>query len=179
VPLCRLFPPRSKLGPLCLAASPITCSPRLFTCTSLVRLPPRLPPIQPPSHRPPVGSCSLLCGDKSLDEPGNRGPNSPFFPLFQDFCFLRSYVYRMSFRHTYPEMKRKSDEWKTVMGGIFLFLGFTGLVVWWQRIYVYPQAPRTFEDDWQAKQLQRILDMRINPIQGISSKWDYEKGQWK
>uniref|UniRef100_A0A3P8TQE4 Cytochrome c oxidase subunit 4 n=1 Tax=Amphiprion percula TaxID=161767 RepID=A0A3P8TQE4_AMPPE len=88
-------------------------------------------------------------------------------------------LYRLTFRHTYPEMKRPSDEWKTVVGGIFLFLGFTGLVVWWQRLYVYPQRPRTFDDDWQAKQLQRILDMRINPIEGISSKWDYEKGQWK
>lgn len=39
------------------------------------------------------------------------------------------------FHQTYPEMKQKTSEWKTVLGGIFFFLGFTGLVVWWQRIY--------------------------------------------
>ncbi|XP_041801337.1 cytochrome c oxidase subunit 4 isoform 2, mitochondrial [Chelmon rostratus] len=88
-------------------------------------------------------------------------------------------LYRLMFHQTYPEMNQMSAEWKTVMGGIFLFLGFTGLVVWWQRVYVYPTRPRTFDDEWQAKQLKRMLDMRVNPIQGISSKWDYEKGQWK
>lgn len=44
---------------------------------------------------------------------------------------------------------------------------------------VYPERPRTFDDEWQAKQVKRMLDMRVNPVQGFSSKWDYEKGQWK
>ncbi|KAM6930148.1 cytochrome c oxidase subunit 4 isoform 2, mitochondrial [Lycodopsis pacificus] len=88
-------------------------------------------------------------------------------------------LYRLMFNQTYPEMKQPRSEWKTVIGGIFIFMGFTGLVVWWQRVYVYPPRPRTFDDEWQAKQLQRILDMRMNPIEGFSSKWDYEKGQWK
>lgn len=39
------------------------------------------------------------------------------------------------FHQTYPEMKQQTDEWKTVIGGIFIFLGFTGLVIWWQRAY--------------------------------------------
>ncbi|KAM7404230.1 hypothetical protein PAMP_011597 [Pampus punctatissimus] len=88
-------------------------------------------------------------------------------------------LYRLMFRQTYPEMKQPSAEWKTVLGGFFFFLGFTGLVVLWQSIYVYPQAPRTFDPEWKAKELKRMLDMRINPIQGLSTKWDYEKGQWK
>ncbi|KAM9751810.1 cytochrome c oxidase subunit 4 isoform 2, mitochondrial [Menidia menidia] len=88
-------------------------------------------------------------------------------------------LYRLRFCQTYPEMKRNTSEWKTVLGGIFFFLGFTGLVVWWQRVYVYPPRPRTLEDDWQAKQLKRMLDMRVNPIEGFSAKWDYERGQWK
>lgn len=88
-------------------------------------------------------------------------------------------LYRLMFNQTYAEMKRPSDEWKTVLGGVFIFLGFTGLVVWWQAHYVYPTRPKTFDDDWQSKQLQRMLDMRINPIEGFAAKWDYEKGQWK
>ncbi|XP_061592863.1 cytochrome c oxidase subunit 4 isoform 2, mitochondrial [Cololabis saira] len=88
-------------------------------------------------------------------------------------------LYRLSFHQTYAEMKQKRHEWKTVMGGIFFFIGFTGLVVWWQRVYVYPPRPRTLRGDWQEKQIQRMLDMRINPIEGFSAQWDYEKKQWK
>ncbi|KAJ8016521.1 hypothetical protein DPEC_G00008110 [Dallia pectoralis] len=88
-------------------------------------------------------------------------------------------LYRLKFNHTYPEMKKPSAEWKTVVGGMFIFFGITGLVVFWQSLYVYPAQPPTFGEDWQAKQLQRMLDMRINPIEGFSAKWDYEKKQWK
>ncbi|XP_022618621.1 cytochrome c oxidase subunit 4 isoform 2, mitochondrial-like [Seriola dumerili] len=88
-------------------------------------------------------------------------------------------LYRLAFRHTFPEIKKPSAEWKTVLGGIFIFLGFTGLVVWWQKVYVYPKTPRTFDEDWQAKQLKRMLDMRVNPVEGFAAKWDYEKKQWK
>ncbi|XP_029010944.1 cytochrome c oxidase subunit 4 isoform 2, mitochondrial [Betta splendens] len=88
-------------------------------------------------------------------------------------------LYRIKFCQTYSEMGRKSHEWKTVLGTAFFFLGLTGLLFWWQVLYVYPPHPRSFEPDWQARQLQRMLDMRMNPIEGLASKWDYEKGQWK
>ncbi|XP_029468846.1 cytochrome c oxidase subunit 4 isoform 1, mitochondrial isoform X2 [Rhinatrema bivittatum] len=88
-------------------------------------------------------------------------------------------LYRIKFDKSFAEMNRPSHEWKTVLGGIFLFFGFTGLIVWWQRVYVYPPLPHTLAEDWKAMQTQRMLEMRVGPIQGFSSKWDYEKKEWK
>ncbi|KAK7118545.1 hypothetical protein R3I94_022136 [Phoxinus phoxinus] len=88
-------------------------------------------------------------------------------------------IYRLTHELSFPEMNKGSKEWMTVLGGIFYFLGFTALLVWWQRVYVYGDVPHTFSQEWVEKQTQMMIDMRVNPIQGFSNKWDYEKKQWK
>ncbi|XP_007932715.1 cytochrome c oxidase subunit 4 isoform 2, mitochondrial [Orycteropus afer afer] len=86
-------------------------------------------------------------------------------------------LYRLQFHETFAEMNRRSNEWKTVMGGVFFFFGFTALLIWWQR--VYGEWPITLRDEWKAQQLQRILDMKGNPVQGLAARWDYDKEEWK
>lgn len=45
---------------------------------------------------------------------------------------------------------------------------------------VYPkELPDSFKLENRQAQLQRMIDMRVNPIDGLGSKWDYEKGDWK
>lgn len=44
---------------------------------------------------------------------------------------------------------------------------------------VYDPIPDTFSEKKLQAQLKRMIDLRVNPVQGIASKWDYEKGDWK
>lgn len=44
---------------------------------------------------------------------------------------------------------------------------------------VYKDLPASFTEESKKAQLKRMIDLRVNPIEGISSKYDYEKGEWK
>jgi cytochrome c oxidase subunit 4 len=44
---------------------------------------------------------------------------------------------------------------------------------------VYKDIPSSFSEESKKAQLKRMIDLRVNPIEGISSNYDYEKGEWK
>ncbi|CAO2606642.1 Cytochrome c oxidase subunit 4 isoform 1, mitochondrial [Lemmus lemmus] len=76
-------------------------------------------------------------------------------------------------------MNRGANEWKTVVGLAMSFIGFTALILIWEKHYVYSPIPHTFDGDWVAMQTKWMLDIKANPIQGFSAKWDYDKNEWK
>ncbi|KAB0402017.1 hypothetical protein E2I00_010545 [Balaenoptera physalus] len=57
-------------------------------------------------------------------------------------------LYRLKFKESFAEMNRSTNEWKTVVGAAMFFLGFTALILIWEKLYVYGPVPHTFEDEW-------------------------------
>jgi len=88
-------------------------------------------------------------------------------------------LYRASFGQTFAEIKAPTGEWKSVVG--FSLVGVS-LAIWifiWMKKFVYAPLPETFEPERQQAQLQRMLNMQMGIVEGVSSKYDYEKGKWK
>lgn len=44
-------------------------------------------------------------------------------------------VYRMKFNESFAEMNRSTNEWKTVVGASLFFVGFTALILIWEKYY--------------------------------------------
>ncbi|XP_069469785.1 cytochrome c oxidase subunit 4 isoform 1, mitochondrial-like isoform X2 [Ambystoma mexicanum] len=88
-------------------------------------------------------------------------------------------LYRIRFDRSYEEMKKGSQEWKTIVGGIFYSISLAAFFLLYTRKFLHIPLPHTFSEDWIAMQTKRILDMRMDPVAGFSSHWDYEKNEWK
>jgi len=89
-------------------------------------------------------------------------------------------LYRHSFCQTIAEYKEPTSDWKKVVGIALVFISFGIWGVVWLKMYVYPPLPTTLTDEeWRKNQIKRMIDMRINPIDGFSSKYDYDNNKWK
>ncbi|CAG7734469.1 unnamed protein product [Allacma fusca] len=88
-------------------------------------------------------------------------------------------LYRASFCQTFSEMRAPTGRWKSTIG---CAIGFMTLGWWmyvWAKVYVYPPVPQSFSEENRQAQLQRMIDLRIDQVDGLSSKWDYENNRWK
>jgi len=89
-------------------------------------------------------------------------------------------LYRHSFCQTICELHAPTGEWKKVVGISLFFISFAVWGVIWLKMFVYDLQPTTITNEEHVKaQVKRMIDMRVNPIQGFSSKYDYEKNEWK
>ncbi|CAH1392693.1 unnamed protein product [Nezara viridula] len=89
-------------------------------------------------------------------------------------------LYRASFCQTFAEMNAPTGEWKSIVG---LALCFGSLALWaymGMKLFVYnPSLPDSFKEENRQAQLKRILAFKMNPVDGLSSKYDYENNKWK
>lgn len=88
-------------------------------------------------------------------------------------------LYRASFAQTFTEMKAPTGEWKSVVGVSLVIASLSVWIYMAMKTYVYFPMPETFDPERQKLQLERMIALKGNPIQGASSQWDYEKNDWK
>ncbi|KAK4021030.1 hypothetical protein OUZ56_002963 [Daphnia magna] len=88
-------------------------------------------------------------------------------------------LYRASFCQTFAEIKAPTGEWKSVVGFALIGCSIACWIYIWMKQYVYAPLPVTFSPERQQAQLERMINMQIAPIEGLASKYDYEKGRWK
>ena len=76
-------------------------------------------------------------------------------------------------------MLRHPGQWKAQLGYTLIFLTIS-LWMWiWLKLYVYKPPPDSFTKEGLIKRQRFDIAIRKDPVQGIASKWDYEKDQWK
>ncbi|CAD6997728.1 cytochrome c oxidase subunit 4 isoform 1, mitochondrial [Ceratitis capitata] len=88
-------------------------------------------------------------------------------------------LYRASFCQTFAEIQAPTGEWKQHLG---MGLIFTSLAIWiaiLMNLFVYDELPVTFDEEHQKAQLRRMIDLEVNPVTGLTSKWDHENKKWK
>jgi len=88
-------------------------------------------------------------------------------------------LYRASFRLTYAEMGAPTGEWKSILAGTLFGISLSGLFMIYLKTMVYPPKPITITEEWMHANLERMIKQGQGPIEGVSSKWDYENNCWK
>jgi len=88
-------------------------------------------------------------------------------------------LYRHSFAQTFAEMEAPTGEWKfylaVVLAGVAAAFG-VGIFL---RTCIYDPYPESFSIESKEAQLMRMIDLRMNPIEGLASHYDYENKRWK
>nr|ATA58411.1 mitochondrial cytochrome C oxidase subunit IV [Eulimnogammarus verrucosus] len=88
-------------------------------------------------------------------------------------------LYRASFCQTFSEMYAPTGEWKVYWASILLSISGACWIYMTMKTFVLPPVPETFSPEYQQGQLRNMIELQVNPIDGLASKYDYEKGQWK
>ncbi|XP_077283336.1 cytochrome c oxidase subunit 4 isoform 1, mitochondrial-like [Arctopsyche grandis] len=88
-------------------------------------------------------------------------------------------LYRASFCQTFAEFNAPDSDWKHSLGWAIFFCSLSLWIYMGMKMFVLGPLPETFDDAHQKAQLKRMLDIKVDPVDGLSSKWDYENKRWK
>merc|ERR1712062_523389 len=89
-------------------------------------------------------------------------------------------LYRASFCQTLAEVEAPTGEGKSILGCVLVAVSVGIWGYFWMKSVVYGALPDTItSDEKQKAQIDRMIAIRSNPVEGIASNYDYEKGKWK
>lgn len=89
-------------------------------------------------------------------------------------------LYRYSFCQTFKEMEAPTAHVRRIVGYTLMFLSVPLFAYAAAKAYLFPPLPDSMSDQSKKQVVRWYIDSRADPMDGgISSKWDYEKQQWK
>merc|ERR1712156_1194472 len=103
------------------------------------------------------------------------GENTPEALALED----KKAIYRDNFCQTFSEIRAPTGEWKVMLTGVLSAIAISGVMLVLFKKYVLPPLPASINESWQHKQLEQYVIRMQGQVDGVASKWDYEKNQWK
>ncbi|XP_048484332.1 cytochrome c oxidase subunit 4 isoform 1, mitochondrial isoform X3 [Plutella xylostella] len=94
-------------------------------------------------------------------------------------CEEKKALYRASFCQTFAEFQAPTGSWKFVTGWVLLMTSFGFWALMFYHHFVNEPLPESYSEASRKAQLRRMLELHVNPIDGLSSHWDHDKDQWK
>jgi len=88
-------------------------------------------------------------------------------------------LYRYNFRQTFSEILAPTGEWKAILAAVLTTMGISLWIYAFMKKCVYGPMPASTTEEAKQAQLERMIALRVNPISGVASKWDYENNRWK
>merc|ERR1712059_136044 len=71
---------------------------------------------------------------------------------------------------------KENGEWKKVLAGILSAISVAMCMMVWFEFYAFDKVPETMlSEEHQKAQIERMIALRVNPIEGLGSTYDYEK----
>merc|ERR1711862_418865 len=81
-------------------------------------------------------------------------------------------LYRASFCQTLAELDAPSGDWKPITAGVLMVMSASMLIMLYFNEFVRDPVPDTISNpEKQKAQLDRMIAMRVNPIEGLTSNY--------
>ncbi|KAJ2940955.1 hypothetical protein O0L34_g10216 [Tuta absoluta] len=94
-------------------------------------------------------------------------------------CVEKKLLYRASFCQTFSEFQANTGQWKLILGGVLFVTSFGFWFMIFTASFVNDERPASLSLENQMIQLRRMIELHVNPIDGISSLWNYDEDEWK